>query len=163
MTMAEQTFFYGTGRRKTSTARVFVQKGQGAFVVRKAGKSLSSSTGAKNTAKNKLKKSAQRQKFASVDLKSYFVKPQQVQTVTAPLQVLNLASSLDVTVTVKGGGFNGQAEAVRHGLSRALLQMSEEHRPLLKKKGFLTRDPRMVERKKYGRHKARKSSQFSKR
>ena len=159
--MAEQAFFYGTGRRKTSAARVFVRKGKGAFVIRKSGKSPSA--GAKSAAKSKLKNPAQRQKFVSMDIKSYFVKPQQAQIAIAPLQALNLASALDVTVTVKGGGFNGQAEAVRHGLSRALLQMSEEHRPLLKQKGFLTRDPRMVERKKYGRHKARKSSQFSKR
>ena len=81
----------------------------------------------------------------------------------APLQVLNLQKSFDVFATVKGGGFTGQAGAIRHGLARALLKVSTEHQPMLKKNGFLTRDSRMVERKKYGHHKARKSTQYSKR
>ena len=98
-----------------------------------------------------------------IDLKKYFVKPEQIQSVLSPLQILKLQKSFDVSVTVKGGGFTGQAEAIRHGLARALVKADEGHRPLLKKNGFLTRDSRMVERKKYGHHKARKSTQFSKR
>ena len=158
--MSSVTYFYGTGRRKTGTARVFIREGKGDFFIRKPKKGRAKPQ-KKSAGKGKGK--AVRQKFLPLDIKSYFAKPEQVQTALAPLQALNLTKSLDIMATIKGGGFNGQAEAVRHGLSRALLKMSEEHRPLLKKKGFLTRDPRMVERKKYGRHKARKSSQFSKR
>ncbi len=145
----KNTYFYGTGRRKTSSARVFVKPGKGLFTIKSSKKTKSPAK--KNTAKG------------SIDLKEYFVKTEQIQSVYAPLQVLNLQKSFDVLATVKGGGFTGQAEAIRHGLARALLKVSEEHRPLLKKNGFLTRDSRMVERKKYGHHKARKSTQFSKR
>ena len=80
-----------------------------------------------------------------------------------PLEATNTADKYDVKVTVKGGGFTGQAGAIRHGLSRALLQYSDELRPVLKKAGFLTRDPRMKERKKYGLKAARRAPQFSKR
>ena len=135
--MSKNTFFYGTGRRKTSSARVFVKNGAGAFKIKTNSKEL--------------------------DLDKYFMKEEQIHSVLAPLKLLNLNKSFDVLATVKGGGFNGQAEALRHGLARALLKVSSEYRSELKKKGFLTRDSRMVERKKYGHHKARKSTQFSKR
>ena len=126
--------FYGSGRRKTSSARVFLKSGKGRFTVNKREM-----------------------------VKDYFTKPEQVHVVLSPLKVLNLEKSFDVFSTVKGGGITGQAEALRHGLARALLKADESHRAVLKAKGFLTRDSRMVERKKYGRHKARKSTQFSKR
>lgn len=145
----KETYFYGTGRRKTSSARIFVKSGQGLFTVKisKKSKPLIS------------KHSVQ----GFVNLTDYFIKPQQIQSAISPLQVLNLQKSFDIFVTVKGGGFTGQAEAIRHGLARALLKVSDEYRPVLKQHGFLTRDSRMVERKKYGHHKARKSTQFSKR
>ena len=145
--MSKQNYFYGTGRRKTSSARVFLKSGTGLFSIKSF----------KKTEKD------QKNKKISIPIEKYFIKPEQIQSVLSPLQVLNLKKSFDVFVTVKGGGFTGQAEAIRHGLARALLKVSEEHRPLLKKNGLLTRDPRMVERKKYGHHKARKSTQFSKR
>ena len=126
--------FYGTGRRKTSSARVFLKSGTGRFIVNK-------------------------REMAT----DYFTKPEQIQAVLSPLKILNLEKSFDVLSTVKGGGITGQAEALRHGLTRALLKADESHRAVLKEKGFLTRDSRMVERKKYGHHKARKSTQFSKR
>ena len=145
--MSRQDYFYGTGRRKTSSARVFLKSGTGLFNIKTFKKT-------DNEKKNKR---------TFIEINKYFTKPEQIQSVLSPLQVLNLKKSFDVFATVKGGGFSGQAEAVRHGLARALLKVSAEHRPLLKKNGFLTRDPRMVERKKYGHHKARKSTQFSKR
>ena len=145
----KEIYFYGTGRRKTSSARVFLKSGQGLFTIKSSKKTNSPSS--KDTAKGFL------------DVKDYFVKTEQIQSVLSPLQVLSLQKSFDIFATVKGGGFTGQAEAIRHGLARALLKVSEEYRPLLKKNGLLTRDSRMVERKKYGHHKARKSTQFSKR
>ena len=145
--MPKKDYFYGTGRRKTSSARVFLKSGTGIFQVKSFKKTDD--------------KKPNKKTFIKID--KYFTKPEQVQSVLSPLQVLNLTKSFDVFVTVKGGGFMGQSEAIRHGLARALLKVSEEHRPLLKKNGLLTRDPRMVERKKYGHHKARKSTQFSKR
>lgn len=132
--MQSKETLYGTGRRKTSSARVFLKKGTGKFTVNK--RNLSG---------------------------DYFVKPEQIQCVLSPLKALNLEKSFDVFATVKGGGVTGQAEALRHGLSRSLLKVDSSYRSILKTKGFLTRDSRMVERKKYGRHKARKSAQFSKR
>ncbi|MCY4321298.1 MAG: 30S ribosomal protein S9 [Bdellovibrionaceae bacterium] len=145
--MSKKDYFYGTGRRKTSSARVFLKTGTGLFHIKSFKKQDDES-------KNKKK---------AIDVKKYFIKPEQIKTVFDPFQVLNLKKSFDVLVTVKGGGFTGQAEAIRHGVTRALLKVSAEYRPTLKKSGFLTRDPRMVERKKYGHHKARKSTQFSKR
>ena len=147
-------YFYGTGRRKTSSARVFLKQGKGLFTIKSSAKVKSSAVKDKSS-KDKSK--------GSVDLKNYFVKPDQIRSVLSPLEVLDKRESFDILATVKGGGFTGQAEAIRHGLARALLKFSEEYRPALKKNGLLTRDSRMVERKKYGRHKARKSSQFSKR
>lgn len=140
----KEKYFYGTGRRKTSSARVFVKPGKGLFNIKRSGS---------------LKEKAS----PTTELKQYFPKPEQIESVLSPLRVLNLQKSYDVLATVKGGGFTGQAEALRHGLARAILKVDSEHRPLLKKNGFLTRDSRMVERKKYGHHKARKSTQFSKR
>ena len=127
-------FHYGTGRRKTSSARVFLEPGKGLFTV------------------NRVK-----------SYKEYFPKPEQINVVESPLKALNVEKSFDIFATVKGGGFSSQAEALRHGLSRALLKVDSSYREVLKKLGFLTRDSRMVERKKYGQHKARKSTQFSKR
>ena len=141
--MPAKNYFYGTGRRKTSSARVFLKKGAGAFKVKSCKKS--------------------KNKKIWIDLKEYFIKPEQWKSVLSPLQELSLMQSFDVFATVKGGGFTGQAGALRHGLSRALLNADSGHRASLKKNGFLTRDSRMVERKKYGHHKARKSTQFSKR
>ncbi len=142
-------YFYGTGRRKTSSARVFLKPGAGLFTLKSSKKTASSDP-----------KEAKKKR---VSLHEYFVKPKQAQSALSPLKILNLQTSFDVFATVKGGGFTGQAEAIRHGLARALIKADAGHRPLLKKNGLLTRDSRMVERKKYGHHKARKSSQFSKR
>jgi len=125
--------FYATGRRKTSAARVFLKKGTG--VIKVNGK----------------------------ELDTYIVDPTRRQLVHQPFEVTGTKGQFDVFVTVKGGGLSGQAGAVRHGISRALTGVDEANRPSLKKAGLLTRDPRMVERKKYGLHKARKATQFSKR
>lgn len=121
------------GRRKTSVARIYVTPGKGEIQVN--GK----------------------------DYKTYFVSEILQIKVNQPFNTVGELGKYDVFVNVKGGGITGQAEAVRMALARALCKVSEEHRPPLKKEGFLTRDPRMVERKKYGRRKARKKFQFSKR
>ena len=125
--------FYSTGRRKTASSRVFLREGKGAISIN--GKKLN----------------------------EYFKTSKQQKMATSPLQLTETEGKLDLKITVKGGGLSGQSEAVRHGLSRALTRYLPTHRSLLKKNGFLTRDSRSVERKKYGRHKARKSTQFSKR
>lgn len=125
--------FYATGRRKTSSARVFLKDGSGKITVN--GKSLD----------------------------EYIVDPTRRQLVLQPFEVTRTKGKYDAFVTVKGGGLSGQAGAVRHGISRALAGADEDNRPPLKKEGLLTRDPRMVERKKFGLHKARKATQFSKR
>jgi len=145
--MPSKDSFYGTGRRKTSSARVFLEPGKGVFRIKTQKK-----VGKKNAVKT-----------VWVDIKEYFPQKEQQKSALAPLKELNLEKNYDVSATVKGGGFTGQAEALGHGLSRALLMLNADHRPALKKKGLLTRDSRMVERKKYGHHKARKSTQFSKR
>lgn len=124
---------YGTGRRKTSTARVFIRPGKGEITIN----------------------------HASLD--SYFSRETSRMIVRQPLGVLELLDQMDVWATVQGGGSSGQAGAVRHGIARALVSLSEEHRPALRSAGFLTRDAREVERKKVGLRKARKSPQFSKR
>ena len=126
-------FYYSTGRRKTSSSRVFLRPGNGKIQIN--GK----------------------------ELKQYFPCLQQQQAVQAPLVLTNTEKDFDLFITVKGGGMTGQSESIRHGLSRALTVYSIDHRSTLKKNGLLTRDPRSVERKKYGHHKARKSTQFSKR
>lgn len=125
--------YRGTGRRKTSVARVRLLPGNG-----------------KITVNNK-------------DMDDYFVYETLKVLVKAPLEVTETLDKYDVIADVKGGGYTGQAGALRHGISRALIESDSELRPILKKEGFLTRDPRMKERKKYGRKKARKSPQFSKR
>jgi len=124
---------YATGRRKTSSARVYLKKGKGAIVV--------------NDRK----------------LDEYFGRKVAQMLVKQPLELAELSEKIDLDVKVKGGGSFGQAGAIRHGISRALVSYDEELRPQLKKAGLLTRDPRKVERKKPGLVKARKSKQFSKR
>lgn len=124
---------YGTGRRKTSTARVFLRKGTGNI-------SINGRT-----------------------LQEYFGRETSRMIVMQPLELVEMAGNFDVVVTVKGGGASGQAGAIRHGITRALMEYDETLRPSLRKAGYVTRDARMVERKKVGLHKARKRPQFSKR
>ena len=123
----------GTGRRKTAVARVFVREGSGKIVVN--GK----------------------------DVKEYFPLEEQVKLVAQPLLVTSNDSKYDIVITVVGGGLNGQAAACLHGLARALTQVDPNARTALKANGYLTRDSRMVERKKYGQRGARRRFQFSKR
>ena len=125
------TQYMGTGRRKTSVARVFLTPGNGKFIINKK------------------------------DIEEYFDTLK--VTAKSPLEITESLGKFDVYVTVKGGGFTGQAGAIRHGIARALLEVSAELRPVLKRAGYLTRDPRKKERKKYGLKKARRSPQFSKR
>ena len=129
----ENIVFQGTGRRKESIARVRLVAGKGEITVN--GKSLD-------------------EYFGTEILKVI---------VNQPFAVTNTVGKYDVIVKVTGGGYTGQAGAIRHGISRALLEANAEYRPALKQNGFLTRDPRMKERKKYGLKKARKAPQFSKR
>ena len=126
-------YFYGTGRRKHSVARVRVYNGTGKITINDR------------------------------DIDEYFGLETLKLIVRSPLVLLGLEGKYDVVVRVSGGGVSGQAGAIRHGLSRALLQYDENLRPALKKAGFLTRDPRMKERKKYGLKAARRAPQFSKR
>lgn len=121
------------GRRKASVARVYLTKGDGNIVIN--GKELS----------------------------NYFPMQNIQNSVTEPLKISELENVYDIKINVSGGGFKGQAEAIRLGISRALVKVDEENKPALKAKKFLTRDAREVERKKYGKPKARKSFQFSKR
>ena len=125
--------YYGTGRRKCSVARVYLVPGSGKVVINKK------------------------------DIDEYFGLETLKTIVRQPLALTETADKFDVLVNVKGGGFTGQAGAIRHGISRALLEADDEYRPALKKAGFLTRDPRMKERRKYGLKKARKAPQSSKR
>ena len=125
--------FYSTGRRKTSTARVFIQKGKGKVTVNKQ------------------------------PLDKFFDRETARMIVRQPLEQAELLNKIDVNATVRGGGGSGQAGAIRHGLSRALLQYDENLRKVLRERGFLTRDARKVERKKVGLKKARKATQYSKR
>ena len=126
-------YFYGTGRRKKSVARVRVYPGTGKIIINDR------------------------------DIDSYFGLETLKLIVRQPLALTETSEKFDVICKVQGGGVTGQAGAIRHGLSRALLQHDENLRPLLKKAGFLTRDPRMKERKKYGLKGARRAPQFSKR
>jgi len=123
----------GTGRRKTAVARVYVKKGKGLITINDR------------------------------TLEHYFPYAIQQVTVKSPLVVLDAEGKWDINVTIAGGGYNAQAEAIRHGISRAFDIIDPTNRPPLKANGFLTRDSRMVERKKYGQAKARKRFQFSKR
>jgi len=121
------------GRRKTSVARLYMQAGNGAITINKK------------------------------PLEKYFPSEILQTIVKQPLALIEEDGNYDLKINVDGGGVKGQAEAIRLAVSRALVDINEEHRPPLKKEGFLTRDPRMVERKKYGRRKARRAFQFSKR
>ncbi|MFK8051593.1 MAG: 30S ribosomal protein S9 [Woeseiaceae bacterium] len=125
--------YYGTGRRKTSTARVFLRPGNGAITVN-----------------NK-------------SLDEFFGRETARMIVRQPLELTERLDTFDVTVNVVGGGTTGQAGAIRHGLTRALMEYDESLRPELRKAGFVTRDAREVERKKVGLRKARRATQFSKR
>ena len=125
--------FYGTGRRKSSVARVYLRPGKGNITINKR----------------------------SID--EYFGLETLKVIARQPLATTNTADKYDVVVNVKGGGTTGQAGAIRHGIARALLKVDEDFRPTLKAAGYLTRDPRMKERKKYGLKKARRAPQFSKR
>jgi len=127
------THFYGTGRRKTSTARVYMKPGAGEI------------------------------KVNDRPLDRFFGRQTARMIVRQPLELMNLTDKFDVTVTVRGGGTTGQAGAIRHGLTRALMQYDESLRPALRKAGFVTRDAREVERKKVGLRKARRATQYSKR
>lgn len=129
--MADQN--YGTGRRKSSTARVFLRPGNGNITI--------------NTK----------------SLQDYFGRETSRMVVRQPLELVEMLDKFDVYVTVRGGGNNGQAGAIRHGITRALMDYDEGLRPALRKAGFVTRDAREVERKKVGLRKARRATQFSKR
>ena len=131
--MADKINYCGTGRRKNSIARVRLVEGTGKITIN--GK----------------------------DIEEYFGMETLKVIVRQPLTVTNTTAKYDVIVKVVGGGFTGQAGAIRHGIARALNEANDEFRPVLKSNGFLTRDPRMKERKKYGLKKARKAPQFSKR
>lgn len=125
--------YYGTGRRKSSVARVYMQPGSGKITVNKR------------------------------DIEEYFGFETLKLIVRQPLELTETLGKFDVKINVFGGGYTGQAGAIRHGISRALLQADDDFRQPLKKAGFLTRDPRMKERKKYGLKGARRAPQFSKR
>lgn len=131
--MAAQKFYYATGRRKTSAARVFLKPGSGKITIN--GKPA----------------------------EGYLSRPTSRMVIVQPFQITSNSNKFDVFVTVAGGGESGQAGAIRHGISRALVAYDEQMRGELKKAGFLTRDPRMVERKKYGKAGARRRFQYSKR
>jgi small subunit ribosomal protein S9 len=128
-----EAHFYGTGRRKTSTARVFIKVGSGDIIINNR------------------------------PLNKFFGRQTARMIVRQPLELMNLTDKFDIYVTVSGGGTNGQAGAIRHGLTRALLQYDESFRVALRKAGFVTRDAREVERKKVGLRKARRATQYSKR
>ena len=134
MYKSKKPYFYGTGRRKSSVARVHLfPNGTGSITIN------------------------------GRDIDDYFGLETLKLMVRSPLALTNTDGKFDIVINVVGGGTSGQAGAIRHGLSRALLQQNEENRPVLKKAGFLTRDPRMKERKKYGLKAARRAPQFSKR
>ena len=127
------TKYYGPGRRKSSVARVYLVPGTGKITINKR------------------------------DMDEYFGLETLKVVVRQPLTATETADKFDVLVNVRGGGYTGQAGAIRHGIARALLNVDADYRPVLKKAGFLTRDPRMKERKKYGLKAARRAPQFSKR
>ena len=132
MTLASERY-YGTGRRKSSVARVYLMPGSGKITINKK------------------------------DMDDYFGLETLKIIVRQPLEATNMTDKFDILVNVKGGGFTGQAGAIRHGIARALNKYDLDLRPTLKKAGYLTHDPRMKERKKYGLKKARRAPQFSKR
>lgn len=129
--MAEQ--YYGTGRRKSSAARVFIKPGSGNIVINNR------------------------------SLEAYFGRPTARMVVMQPLELVEMTEKFDLYITVTGGGISGQAGAIRHGITRALMQYDETLRPALRTAGFVTRDARRVERKKVGLRKARRRPQYSKR
>ena len=133
MYTSAKPYFYGTGRRKKSVARVRLYPGTGAITIN------------------------------GRDIADYFGLETMKLIVNQPFAVTDTLGKFDIVANVKGGGFSGQAGAIRHGVARALLSADETYKPLLKKAGFLTRDPRMKERKKYGLKGARRAPQFSKR
>lgn len=130
--MAAQ-IYYSTGRRKSSTARVFLKKGKGNITIN------------------------------ARTLDQYFGRETGRMIVRQPLETVEMKENFDINITVSGGGISGQAGAIRHGITRALIEYDETLRPVLRQAGFVTRDAREVERKKIGLHKARKRPQFSKR
>ncbi|MBQ8578844.1 MAG: 30S ribosomal protein S9 [Clostridia bacterium] len=133
MYTSAKPYFYGTGRRKKSTARVRIMPGTGVITIN------------------------------GRDIDDYFGLETMKLIVNQPFGVTGTEGKFDIIANVRGGGFSGQAGAIRHGVAKALLQADETNRPALKKAGFLTRDPRMKERKKYGLKAARRAPQFSKR
>jgi len=133
MAIHQELGFYATGRRKEATARVWLRPGTGLVTVN------------------------------GRELNAYFGRETSKMVLNQPLDILEQKGKLDITVNVKGGGLSGQAGAIRHGIARALCSFNPEFRPALKKAGFLTRDARAVERKKYGQPGARRRFQFSKR
>ena len=130
--MADQTY-YGTGRRKSSTARVFLKRGSGQITINNR------------------------------TIEQYFGRETGRMIVRQPLETLKMTENFDINITVTGGGISGQAGAIRHGITRALMVYDESLRKPLRQAGFVTRDAREVERKKIGLHKSRKSPQYSKR
>lgn len=132
-TETSQGSWYATGKRKTAVARVWLQPGSGRIIVNK------------------------------MPYKEFFDRVSSQMIIMQPLELINVANAFDVKATVKGGGKSGQAEALRHGISRALSSMSPDNRTVLKRVGFITRDSRSKERKKYGLRGARARFQFSKR
>jgi small subunit ribosomal protein S9 len=133
MSINPENGFYATGRRKEATARVWLKAGDGTVTVN------------------------------GRDINNYFGRETSKMVLFQPLEILEQKGKIDLTVNVKGGGLSGQAGAIRHGIARALCSFNPEYRPALKKAGFLTRDARAVERKKYGQPGARRRFQFSKR
>ena len=131
--MAEEVKYYATGRRKESSARVWIKPGEGKITVNDR------------------------------DFKDYFPRDTLITMITEPFNLTGTLNAYDVMASIEGGGVSGQAGALRHGISRALLEVNPEFRIILKREGFLTRDSRIKERKKYGLKKARKRPQFSKR
>ncbi|MBK9324089.1 MAG: 30S ribosomal protein S9 [Bdellovibrionaceae bacterium] len=130
---AAEKFYYATGRRKTASARIFLKPGKGNITIN------------------------------GMKANDYLKRMQSRMVILQPIETVGQTDKFDVRVTVSGGGENGQAGAVRHGITRALVAFNPEFKDVLKKAGFVTRDPRMVERKKYGKSGARRSYQFSKR
>jgi small subunit ribosomal protein S9 len=128
-----EALYAATGKRKTAVARVRLTSGEGKVIVNRR------------------------------PLDEYFGRPTSRMIIHQPLELTNTLGQFDVVANVRGGGISAQATAIRHGITRALMEVNPDHRPALKKAGFVTRDPRQVERKKYGRHKARKRPQYSKR
>ena len=132
-TATKQKYIQATGRRKESTARVFLREGTGKIKVNKR------------------------------SFEEYFPRESHRLIINQPIKAANLDNKLDIFATIRGGGVSAEADALKHGISRAIVKMDETHKQTIKKAGFLTRDPRAKERKKYGRKRARKRFQYSKR